>query len=253
MALRVTSPSKAASWNLQMPNTITWMSGANDPPTFDIVLVNNNPSCAPTGMSQVIKKQVSCSDGKYSISDIAPVKPCDGYQFYLQEADCDGPAGIWAQSPPFTVAPNPLPAPPPVPLPAPPPVPVTEPTTKAVPVTPPTTKHVTPAPVIAPTSKSGSTHPGPTAQTPAQVVSPNCNTTTPNQPMTDKTPQNGPTAASATSKPSMGPMGTSPLSNFTMSGGMVGGNPDSFALTITVSFSKILSAIAFSAFILCFQ
>ncbi|PLW12834.1 hypothetical protein PCANC_19211 [Puccinia coronata f. sp. avenae] len=195
MALRVTSPSKAASWNLQMPNTITWMSGANDPPTFDIVLVNNNPSCAPTGMSQVIKKQVSCSDGKYSISDIAPVKPCDGYQFYLQEADCDGPAGIWAQSPPFTVAPNPLPAPPPVPLPAPPPVPVTEPTTKAVPVTPPTTKHVTPAPVIAPTSKSGSTHPGPTAQTPAQVVSPNCNTTTPNQPMTDKTPQNGPTAA----------------------------------------------------------
>ncbi|PLW34167.1 hypothetical protein PCASD_13291 [Puccinia coronata f. sp. avenae] len=72
MALRVTSPSKAASWNLQMPNTITWMSGANDPPTFDIVLVNNNPSCAPTGMSQVIKKQVSCSTANIALATSHP-------------------------------------------------------------------------------------------------------------------------------------------------------------------------------------
>lgn len=106
LALMVTSPSNAATWNLQMPNTITWTSVVTDPNTFDIVLVNNNPNCAPTGMSQVIQHNVSCSDGQYNMSGIAPVKPCDGYQINLEAvggAESHSP-GILAQSPPFIVA-----------------------------------------------------------------------------------------------------------------------------------------------------
>ncbi|WAQ89467.1 hypothetical protein PtA15_11A156 [Puccinia triticina] len=105
MALKVTSPNEGAAWNLQQTNTVTWTSVGTDPASFDIVLVNNNANCSPTGMSQMIKQNVASAQGKYDMSGVASVKACGGYQINLVATNAPGShnTGILAQSAPFNV------------------------------------------------------------------------------------------------------------------------------------------------------
>ncbi|KNF03844.1 hypothetical protein PSTG_02936 [Puccinia striiformis f. sp. tritici PST-78] len=107
LALKVTSPTENSQWDLQATNTITWTSVATDPKTFDIVLTNINPSCAPTGFTQAIKQNIASSDGKFDISGVSSMKACSGYQINLVASSTPDNsahnAGILAQSAPFNV------------------------------------------------------------------------------------------------------------------------------------------------------
>lgn len=98
VAIQVTSPNANSVWNLKSANTVTWTTVSTDPSTINIVLANQNANCAPTGTTQVIKENVSTSDGKYEISGIPDVKDCAGYQINLVSTSNNG---ILAQSAPF--------------------------------------------------------------------------------------------------------------------------------------------------------
>lgn len=202
MALKVTSPCRTSTWNLQNPNTVTWTSVATDPKKFDIVLVNNNPKCAPTAMSQVIKQGVSCSDGKFDISGISPVKPCGDYQINLVAVDAADSysSGILAQSAPFTVTPASTPA----------------------------------------TAQASVAHSDTTKQPPAAGGSSTPNTPPASHSSADVAPN--PSISSATSKSSgpgsSPPVGPSPLNNATAAADSAG----SFASTSIISFQKIIAA-----------
>ncbi|POW14831.1 hypothetical protein PSTT_02656 [Puccinia striiformis] len=125
LALNVTSPTGTSQWDrqltdqpshgppisLQATNTLTWTSVATDPKTFDVVLTNNDPACAPTGFTQAIKQNVTTTDGKFDISGVSSVKACGGYQINLVAPSTpDNSAnntGILAQSAPFNVTATP--------------------------------------------------------------------------------------------------------------------------------------------------
>lgn len=99
LALQVTSPATGATWSTSSPNTVAWTSVASDPSSFDVVLVNNDPNCAPTGTSQVVQRNVSTAQGSHQIGAFSSVKPCDGYQINLVAPN----NGILAQSAPFNL------------------------------------------------------------------------------------------------------------------------------------------------------
>ncbi|MBW0493063.1 hypothetical protein O181_032778 [Austropuccinia psidii MF-1] len=98
-AIQVTAPIDGADWNLTAPNEVSWASTPGDPTSFTIDLVNMDPNCYPTGMTKVLKQNVSAADGTYKTTDIQGVKSCGGYQINLVSLN----GGILAQSVRFNI------------------------------------------------------------------------------------------------------------------------------------------------------
>ncbi|EGG02013.1 uncharacterized protein MELLADRAFT_123335 [Melampsora larici-populina 98AG31] len=101
-AFDITSPTETTNWDISAPIEIEWSAASTDPEKFNLQITNRDPNSYPEGITEVVKQDLSSSNGKVKLdlSGDDHLKSGTGYTINFIKSQSDE---ILAQSHPFSL------------------------------------------------------------------------------------------------------------------------------------------------------